>query len=321
LPVIIVLYSDNEGIAYWESVNSHTVQKTKKGWKLTVPFLQQIDTLSLGKIQEFSKRMTAISDYTILSFHDVSHMGAKRYTANVLLSREYTKPDITAIVRKLTTDLKTKEYYRNNQAKLYWKGEESQVVWLFLYLSLEDLDSKNWICRTQWISKKISPEFAPLKIDGEDIGDEIIIDWNKNYEAAAIVANSHRLTKEDYLESMYEILSSTKFIIDQIIELTTMFRHRHLVETNYVTRMSQLEPEIEKLYFQGIRIGTAPIECSDLHQRFQSLMAASHNITLPFSERGLEIWEGSKRYYLADKAIERYEKEIIRLEFEIEKVH
>ena len=321
LPVIIVLYSDSEGIAYWESVNSHTVKKTKKGWKLIVPFLQQIDTEALRKIQEFSRRMTAISGYTILSLTDVSHVGAKRYTANILLSREYTKPDITAIARKITADLKTREYYRNSQVKLYWKGEDAQVVWLFIYLSLEDLDSKIWICRTQWISKELSPDFAPSKIDGEDIGNEIIIDWNKTYAESAIVVNSDRLKKEDYLESMYEILSITKFIIDQIIELTTMFNHRQLVETNYVTRMAQLEPEIEKLYFQGIRIGTAPIECSDLHQRFQSLMAASHNITLPFSERGLEIWEGSNRYYLADQAIKEYEKELIRLEFEIEKVH
>ena len=321
LPVIIVLYDDCDKVAYWQSVNSHTVQETKTAWKLIVPFLQKINSPSLEKIQGFSKKMTAINDYTILSFKDVSHAGAKRYSANVLLSREFAKPDIKGIIRKITTAIKSRDYYRNNQSKLHWQGKDAQVVWLFLYLSLEDVSSANWICRTQWISKHLSAESSPIRVDGENIGDGIIIDWNKGYGEFATILDSQRITKENYLDSMNRIFHHTKLIVNQTIELTNMFKHEQLVETNYLVCMSKLEPEMEKLYSEAIRFGIAPIECSDLSQRFQSLMAISHNITLPFSGQGLEVWAESNRYYLVDQAIKKYEKELLRLEFELEKIH
>jgi hypothetical protein len=117
------------------------------------------------------------------------------------------------------------------------------------------------------------------------------------------------------------ILSNTKLIVDKTIEFTDMFNRKQLIEANYLDRMSQLHPEIEKLYLQVDRIGSAPTECSDLSQRFQHVMASAHNIVLPFSEKGLETWERSNRNYWVDEAIKDYQKELLRLEFEIEKIH
>jgi len=87
LPVMVVLYSDAEQTAYWQIVNNNTVKKTKKRWKIIIPFKQKIDAFSLDKIQEFSKKIVATNGYTILSFRDVSHSNAKRYTANILLNK------------------------------------------------------------------------------------------------------------------------------------------------------------------------------------------------------------------------------------------
>jgi hypothetical protein len=98
LPVIIVLYDNGEEEAYWQAININTVQKTNKAWKVIIPFEQKIDTLALERIRQFSKKITATNEYTILSLQDVSHIEAKRYTANILLSKEYVKPDIVRIV-------------------------------------------------------------------------------------------------------------------------------------------------------------------------------------------------------------------------------
>lgn len=105
------------------------------------------------------------------------------------------------------------------------------------------------------------------------------------------IFTSYKLTKEDYLDTINGILSSTKPIVDQVIELTDLFKEKHLDEANYLNHMSQVEPAIEGLYLQAIHIGSAPTECNDLSQRFQSVMATAHNTVLPFSEKGLETWE------------------------------
>ena len=321
LPVMVVLYDNEEEIAYWQAVNSSNVQKTNKGWKLIIPFEQQINIQSLKKIQEFSRKLTATNGYTILLIQDLSHRGAKRYSANILLSKEYAKPDMIEIARKITAELKSREYHKNNQVKQLWEGKEAQVIWLFLYLSLDDVSSANWICRTEWISKKLSPKFSPTKLDGEQIDDEIVIDWNKSYGELATIFDSFKVTKEAYLDSMNCILSNTKVIVDKTIEFTDMFNRKQLIEANYLDRMSQLHPEIEKLYLQVDRIGSAPTECSDLSQRFQRVMALAHNIVWPFSEKELETWESINRNYWVGQYIKDYKKELLRLEFELEKIH
>lgn len=321
LSVIVVLYDDEEQIAYWQAVNSSNVQKTNKAWKLIIPFEQQINIQSLEKNQEFSRKLTATNGYTILSFQDVSHVGAKRYSANILLSKEYAKPDMIEIARKITAELKSREYYRNNEVKLHWQGKEAQVVCLFLYLSLDDVSSANWICRTEWISKKLSPKFSPTKLDGEQIDDEMVIDWNKSYGELATIFASFKVTKEAYLDSMNGILSTTQLIVNKTIEFTDMFNRKQLIEANYLERMSQLYPEIEKLYLQVDRVGSAPTECSGLSQCFQRVMALAHNIVWPFSEKKLETWESINRNYWVGQYIKDYQKELLRLEFELEKIH
>lgn len=321
LPVIIVLYQDDEQIAYWQVVNSSNIQKTDKAWKLTIPFEQKIDAISLGRIQEFSRKLTAANGYITLSLQDVSHGNAKRYSANILLTREYAKPDIVEISKKITAELRAREYYRNKQVKLRWEGKEAQVISLFLYLSLDDVSSANWICRIQWISKKLSSEFSPVKLEGENIDDETVIDWNKSYRELANILDSYKSTKEAYLDAMNCILSIMKPIVDKAIQFTELFSKGQLIEADYLDCMTQLEPEVEKLYFQSTHIGSAPTECSDLSQRFQCLVAMAHNIVLPFSEKGLEIWEGSNRSYLVAQAIKGYQKDLLWLEFELEKIH
>jgi Domain of unknown function (DUF4365) len=321
LPVLLVLYHTDDEIAYWQVVNSINVQKTEKAWKLIIPFNQKIDKASLEKIQAFSNKLTSTNDYTIFSLRDVSHGGAKRYSANIILTKEYTKPDIAEIARIITVDLRTRQYYRNSQVKLHGQAKETQVIWLFLYLSIDDLSSTNWICRTQWISKNLSPRFSPIKLDGEYIDDDIVVEWNKGYGEIATIFDSSKLRKEDYLDTMNCILSSTKLLVHKSTELTAMFNRDRIAETNYLKLMLQLELEIAKLYRQATSIGLAPTECRDLNQRFQGVMAFAHNIVLPFSTSGLEIWNKTNRSFLVDQAINDYQKELLRLEFELEKIH
>jgi hypothetical protein len=163
--------------------------------------------------------------------------------------------------------------------------------------------------------------------------DKTVIDWNKIYEETSIFLNSYKLTKEDYLDIMNSILIRTKAIIDKIIKLTNLFDkmieltpeialdQKQLIEDKRLAKISPLEPEMTQLYSQATNIGLAPTECGDLSQQFQRTMAMAHNIVWPFSEKGLETWEGSNRNYSVNQAIKNYKRDLQRLEFEIEKIY
>lgn len=321
LPVMLVLYNIEEKIAYWEIINKDKIIKTAKNWKLHIPLTQQINISSVNLIKQFAKKLSAHSGYTILSFRDVSHGAAKRYSANILLNKEYSKPEIVSMVKNITEELKNREYYRNNSVKQQWKGKNAQVVWLYFYLSLDDLDNTSWICQSQWIDKHLDLKFAPIQIKGEDIGNGIILNWKDEYDEISKILNSFKITKEDFLEKLDNILLPTKDIVEQLILLTEKYEKGKLEENHYVNTMKKLEVKLTELYIEAGDIGLAPSECADLSQQFQNLMAIAHNIVLPFSENGFKTWKKCERNRLISSSIKDYHKEFLKLEFELEKVH
>lgn len=67
LPVIIVLYDEEQDISYWEAVNDSTVVSTGNGWKLLVPRCQRIepgakqDLLQLDEPPPYTARLQRLT--------------------------------------------------------------------------------------------------------------------------------------------------------------------------------------------------------------------------------------------------------------------
>jgi len=245
------------------------------------------------------KKFRAPRDYTILSFRNVCSGKTKHYFANVLLNRKYSKPEIVNMVKDIIEELKNGTHKNCNSI---------EVVWLYLYLAPDDLHPANWICQSQWIDKNLEPKFAPTKIEGENIGNEIILMWKDEYEEASQVFDSFRITKEDFLEKLDNILLPTKDFVERVILLTEEFKRGEVKENDYINSMKELESKLTKFYLETDDMGLAPYECADLSQQFQNLMAAAHNIILVDRNRLFS-------------SIMDYRKELLRLVFELEKVH
>jgi len=321
LPVIIVLYDEHAGIAYWQTVSKDLVKSTGKGWKIIIPFGNKISDATLREIEEISRKMSSSSEYTILELGDGSTGLAKRYSANILLGREYSKPEILSIAKRAIADIKFNEYYRNAITKKHWTGKEAQVVWLYLYLSLDDVGQTNWVCMAQWVSESYLHQFPAIKINGESLDNGIVVRWNENYLEYAKIFASRKLSKGDYLDAVNEVLDDTKALISEAIEITSSFDRCKLTEPEYVSRMKKLVPKADDLHLKAGGLGSAPFECKDLDERFHSLMGIAHNILFYFSERALQNQKSQNRMFLVNKAIEDYGKELLRLEFEFEKVY
>lgn len=277
------------------------------------PFLIRTD-------EGHEEELLVTSGYTILSLEDVSHGTAKRYSANLLLNGRITESGVKKIIKEVTDNLRGEEYYRNNLVKARWAGTPAHVVWLFIYASMEDIANANWICSSQWISETLDPKFAPLKLDGNDEVDRIVIDWNEEYEERAKIFRDSTVKKEEYLENTEAIRERTEEIALEIIELTKKLETGELVNEDYVSHMKALEPELTDLYSASGNIGLPPVECVDLDDAFQGMMVFAHNMVLPFSERGLKTWTEEKRISLVTYAIEGYRQDFEKAKIERKKI-
>jgi hypothetical protein len=320
LPVIIVLHDDRLDTAYWQVVSEETVISTGKGWKMIIPFSQKLERSSEAALKALCRSVVHSDSFSLLSLKDVSHVGAKRYSADLLIHGRLSKAEIISVVKKVTRDLITREYYQNDLIKQRWANTPAKVVWLFVYLALEDGKNTNWICRSCWIDENLEPHFKPVGLDGINIGDGIVIDWSIHYKELADIYKQNTLNKEDFLIKSLHLLEQTKQLVKEIDQIKISYEKNEINLDIFTAQMTKYEAQLTEVYQQSMNIGESPLECKDFASKFFCVMSDAHNIVIPFSEGGLEIWNETKRVFLMKQAIEKYQYDLIRLEYELEKV-
>jgi len=175
---------------------------------------------------------------------------------------------------------------------------------------------------TQWISKKLSPHFAPIQLDGETIDGDIVVKWNEDYQEISSKSRLYELPKEKFLDLMMKLADPIREIVTQIENVINQYNSGEIDEARYMSLMSNFESQVTKLYLEATEIGLAPIECRDLSQQFQNLAEMAHTLVVPFSEGNFKTWDTAARKYLVPMIyLRNYHKELQKFDFELGKIN
>ena len=320
LPNIVVLCDLETRQAFWQRITRHTVVSTGKGRKLLVPKAQQVQADSLEKLKQIATRVVPCYRYSILSQSDTSWAGAKRYSIKVLLNGTLTKAEIADVVRQVVREHIGSSYYRDQVVEDHWRDSDAHVIFVYIYPSLEDEKSANFICRCLWLSPLLDAANAPMALSGESTGDNIVTEWSLSHQEMADFWNSRRIRKEDFLRGFNAIKGELKSVM---IRLIVAFEQADA--TGAVDRpggevealLRESAPRLDQLYKSANHLGLAPIECADVDQRLQAAIASAHNLILPF----LDYLPGAKRNSFQERmAIESYKEESAALDYELKKI-
>ena len=82
--------------------------------------------------------------YDIFRQEDISHAGAKRYAAQILIDSKYSRDQIKEAVSEINTQLRTSTYYKNDNLKEHFFDKESDVIWLYIAHRISDINNVNW---------------------------------------------------------------------------------------------------------------------------------------------------------------------------------
>jgi len=259
--------------------------------------------------------------YTIVSQRDVSHAGAKRYSATILLDKHYPKDVIRTIIQEATEKLKYSNYYRNERVKARWGKIPAHVVWLFIAYDLEDIQNVNWICRTCCIDPSLPDNMRPLGLNGNEKLGDIEVFWNDDYKSHKNFFNSYSGTKEEVLEAIRPILSEMVELAKQAIEYFEEYKRGDIFEDKFILEMQKMEPRVTELYLQSGNIPMPPEDCKDYDQACQNIFATINNMFLYYSKKVLETWPKRNRDWLMQDTIKRFYDDWKRIEFEERKIH
>jgi hypothetical protein len=268
-----------------------------------------IESLRKSKFREIKNKLgfqvvskTKIR-YDLIKQEDVSHAGAKRYTAQILIDSKYSKTEIRTVIQEVTESLINSSYNKNENLKRHFGERKADVVWLFIANRLSDINNVNWICRTSWIRSELSENMKPSKMVGNDSIDDIIIDWNNKYEELAEFHDGHLTTKDNYLMIQDELLIRCNIIIRPLIENFNSERNEKGDFRSVIKYIENHQKEIDEVYFEANDTPFAPNDCKELDKLIQSYFAHCHNLFLYYSKKGLEIWKEENRLYLMNQDI------------------
>lgn len=321
LPVIVCLSNLENNTIFWQPINKETAISTGKGFKFKIPLCQKIDESSLVSLQKMLTPIMPSERYTIFSTDDISHGNAKRYAFEVVINGTTNKSEIASIIRAVTIQGQKRKYHRNDLIKGLWGDVDAHVITTFIYTSAEDRSRHNHRCRSLWIDPELSHEFRPSEnIQGENIGGNIIVEWNPNYNFLANLVSSNKLTKEDYFETVLPIIKETYDIAQNLRnELQNLIQHK-IKEIEFIGKTEFLRNRINEIFNTVVDLDFAPYECQEMDEKFESFIGFIHDVWIYYSKDGLKKWDSNVRITMSIKQLEEADRIFKELEYEISKV-
>jgi uncharacterized protein DUF4365 len=320
LPVLICLCDIERKVIFWNVVNAETATLTGKGYKFTVPATQTIAPSSTDALRSLLTPIVAADRYTIFKTDDTSHGGAKRYSFKVVLNGTVSKAEVAAIVRQVTNEGQKRRYHRNHMIEGRWGDSDAHVVWTYIYPSAEDHNRRNHICRSIWIQDALESEFRPMGFEGENVGDNIVVDWSTNYEFLGEHVSTNTLSKEDYLSEalprLVELKTSLASIEDRLLALST----GEIDEPTFLNATEAERRKVNEVYFEITDSAFAPFECRGMDSQLEAVVAFLHNIWLFYSDEGRAKWDEQRRLEQSLQQLSYAREALQHLEYELSKI-
>jgi hypothetical protein len=259
--------------------------------------------------------------YTIVKQRDLSHAGAKRYSATILIDPHYTREVIRTIIREATEKLKYSNYYRNERLKACWGETPAHVIWFFIACDSEDIQDVNWVCRSSWIDPSLPEGRRPFGLNGNEKLGDIEILWNDEYKPYKDFFESLRGTKEQVLDAINPILEEMVTLAKRAIMHFDEYRRGELSESGFISKMQEMEPKVTELYRKAGNIPEPPVEGKEYNQACQNIFATVSDMFLYYSKKGLETWSKQNRISLMLGSVRRFYSDLERIKFEESKLH
>ena len=313
LPVILTICDPSNGSVHWQAISHSTVSSTGKQWKIRIPKPHQVNLDSRSQLESLATRITPSRSYSILKHDDISVGIAKRYGLEVLINGTLTKSEIAAVVRQLVVEYTGSRYYRNSIVAQQWGDSAASIISLFVYLTLDDREDFNWICRCLWVCEGYPEDQPRPQITGENIGGGVVADWSSRYLETAEAFRRFEVSKEKFVTGVDEIRAELYPLMQQVAEALLTEAQGGSDSEDVLRRVA---PEIDRLEQAVNDLGKPPVECKDVKLKMRSVISCAHDIVLPF----LPPFKGERNKYVEQYSLEDYASTIHHLDYELEKV-
>lgn len=316
LPVVLLLVNLESSKVYWTHITEEKVIRTGKGWKITVPRSRCLDASALESLGRVAVNLKISRPYSQLSLDDVSHAGAKRYLATVLLNGDFPRDYTESLGRELTKQISLETWTKNPRLKSHFGDRSPDVIWLHICRTVDDSAQCNWLCRTEWISPTLDKQFRPMREDRSIPIGEVGFIWSSTRGVMERFALDRELTKGEAAELFESGVALADSIVEKNRKFLEAFLDKPVPRHPSLSALEAASSEAREHYLSAGDLGYAPLELSELMQRFQSVLASLDNTFTVFTETLNEDESIRRAAFLARRYLEAYDQDRSRYDEE-----
>lgn len=258
--------------------------------------------------------------YQFLSYEDVSSSLAKWYSAKILTDPHYPKATLREVIKKAIWELRKKRYYGSEQASRRFGDKDADIVFLFVFLDVQDVQQNNWVCQAIWIDKNLPTSARPWQPKLNEKLGEIGIKWKSDYAQMRDFWLSQVGSKEEWIQKIESLLPKTDKLLEQINNMLAGYEKGVLGRNEFEKTLEQLEYQARELFFEAGSRKLPPLDCEKCDSRFYEMMGRFHDIFIPFADFGQTKWDWEHKLWRMQDYIEMYEDDKNRFLYEWQEV-
>lgn len=311
IPIILTVYNIHEEEGFFLFVQKYIYESLdlnnpkwrdkKTKIRLQIPFknslvnanskseIEIIAFKGTDLITQLRKKETAKKYYTIVNQDDNSHGTALRTSIRILVEKSFStsKEAMRIILPKINEECKKKVYHRNNLLAKRFRRQTYDVIYLFFYDSLQQVNHGLPFCRTLWIDEKLPVDASPMVSEPNELIDGINIYWEKVDDFSELIEDN-LLDKGIYLPYIDKAFNRFNELYEKVLILANKFSDDTLTFEKYIKKLKRFNRDLDKLNNLFFNFGFPPLECKDLDIKIQSLINALHNIKLVVNDESRE---------------------------------
>ncbi|WP_420463151.1 hypothetical protein [Candidatus Palauibacter sp.] len=258
--------------------------------------------------------------YEIVRLEDVSHAGAKRYSAVLVVDRHAGRDGVRDVISRALPEIREEEYHRSPQLEALWSGHRADVVYLYVAGGHDDVRHANWIARTQWVDPGLDPSCRPMPWDGDEVWDGVSILWNHQYGHWREFHRQHTGKKGPMLREIKTLVSASRPLVQNVIRVLSDLEAGKSTPNECDLRLRELAGQGQELGERGSDLPFSPEDLKAVDTAAQGLFSSLLNLSICYSELGERCRNQKERLRLARQAANDLRRDLERVDAEFQGV-
>ncbi|OMF96836.1 caspase family protein [Paenibacillus sp. FSL R7-0337] len=255
------------------------------------------------------------NNFIIHSVDPLHNGSVKRYAAKVILKSMLKDEDIAKVTLEISRLLKHADIYKSEQQKYTYKNQKTNIVWVYVGFSEEDITNSNYYGIATWVDEKQNKDWwYRLSDKQQKIINNVHFKKNSLYTMLKKFMNENTISDIEAIEQLRQVRVQMLNTAESIIFAFNELNNHTISEDELFHIVTPLCPGLDKLFITLTDISLSSTNIKEYREAHISLLSTIHDFSLFYNEKYKDQRDSTNRKTVMKMTISRYYSDLRSLE-------